>query len=641
MGLFDSTDWSDPANAAQMAFAANLMSSGKGLFPAYGDALKAAPGAAAQAQAYKSNQLGIADNVAKLQAWLGKTNHFRRQANMPDLTLNDLIKGDYSLLPASQKQGALQASGAATPPDPSAPSSPAVIPASASGSLFSGNITPALQTTESGNNPNAVSPAGAQGLMQVMPATAKDPGFGVTPSNGTPADTKRVGDQYFQALEKKYGNAAHALVAYNWGPGNTDKWLAAGGDPNKIPKETQGEIAKVALQMAKGGAASPVSAPQNVDASIVGQPSASTQGAPNAIPSDLGLYDPDQAIANAEKQVHTLSPQETAAQGLPAGSFAQQDAFGKVDANPLGAISPEALKQQEALWGVKSGMGEIAPPSGQPSQSGDTPVALHGADFLKTINPQLATTIKQIGDGKMTLQSVTSRMPAPMKIAITNAVTQYNPNFDETLMPQRRAAAVSFASGNDSKVIQAFNAAASHIYSARPMLEALNNSNYPLFNKLSQEWSYQTGNPVPTNADMIRSFLGNELTKAIAGYQNAEGDRKEMKAPFDKANSPAQLLSALDTAEEFAAGQLRSEAQKYQHATRLQDFSDMLVPEAKAILSKHPGAFAQSQKSAQDASVLPSQARQQLHAGVKTTFKVGSGTQTWTLDASSNPQRVQ
>ena len=84
------------------------------------------------------------------------------------------------------------------------------------------------QQVESGGNPNAVSPKGATGLLQVMPATAANPGFGIAPSNGTPQDTYRVGQQYLGALTNKYGTAG-GLAAYNWGMGNWDRALAANG----------------------------------------------------------------------------------------------------------------------------------------------------------------------------------------------------------------------------------------------------------------------------------------------------------------------------------------------------------------------------------------------------------------------------
>lgn len=80
--------------------------------------------------------------------------------------------------------------------------------------------------------------SGAKGSMQVMDDTARDPGFGVKPSNGTPQDTARAGQDYYLALQQKYKDPMTAAIAYNWGPGNTDKWLASGGDLSKIPDET-------------------------------------------------------------------------------------------------------------------------------------------------------------------------------------------------------------------------------------------------------------------------------------------------------------------------------------------------------------------------------------------------------------------
>jgi hypothetical protein len=94
------------------------------------------------------------------------------------------------------------------------------------------------------------SPKGAQGEMQVMPGTARDPGFGIRPAReGDADDLARVGREYFGKMLNKYGDTKLAAIAYNWGPGNTDKWLMAGADPAKLPRETQ----KYSADMAGGG----------------------------------------------------------------------------------------------------------------------------------------------------------------------------------------------------------------------------------------------------------------------------------------------------------------------------------------------------------------------------------------------------
>jgi len=93
---------------------------------------------------------------------------------------------------------------------------------------------------------------GALGEMQVMPATARDPGFGIKPArDSSPDELRRVGDEYAEVLLNRYRDPKLAMIAYNMGPGATDKWLASGADIRKLPKETQGYIKGVNL--AEGG----------------------------------------------------------------------------------------------------------------------------------------------------------------------------------------------------------------------------------------------------------------------------------------------------------------------------------------------------------------------------------------------------
>jgi hypothetical protein len=101
--------------------------------------------------------------------------------------------------------------------------------------------------SESGGNPDAVSPKGAKGTMQVMDATARDPGHGIRPSDGSPQDTARVGRQLFAALLSKYGHDYEKTwAAYNWGEGNLDRAIKAHGDNwfDHAPAETQNYVAK-------------------------------------------------------------------------------------------------------------------------------------------------------------------------------------------------------------------------------------------------------------------------------------------------------------------------------------------------------------------------------------------------------------
>jgi hypothetical protein len=133
-------------------------------------------------------------------------------------------------------------------------------------------LTPAVISAESGNDPRAVSPSGAVGLMQVMPDTAVeiaqklgDKGFlslsreQQIEALKNPETSKRYGTTYLGMMVDKYGGDVEAaLIAYNAGPGNADKWLEAGRDYSALPKasETQPYVQKVLGAMGPASLAS-------------------------------------------------------------------------------------------------------------------------------------------------------------------------------------------------------------------------------------------------------------------------------------------------------------------------------------------------------------------------------------------------
>jgi len=99
----------------------------------------------------------------------------------------------------------------------------------------------AVIRAESGFRVDAVSPAGARGLMQLMPATARQ--LGVS-DPFDPEQNVMAGTRFLRDLLKRYGgDVDRALAAYNWGPGNVDR------HGMRLPSETRAYIARVKSSM--------------------------------------------------------------------------------------------------------------------------------------------------------------------------------------------------------------------------------------------------------------------------------------------------------------------------------------------------------------------------------------------------------
>jgi len=89
----------------------------------------------------------------------------------------------------------------------------------------------------------------AEGAMQVLKGTARDPGYGVTPArNNSVEERTRVGEEYSAALVVHYrGDVVKAVAAYGWGPGQVDKAIKNHGNAwfDSVPADKQQYVAKV------------------------------------------------------------------------------------------------------------------------------------------------------------------------------------------------------------------------------------------------------------------------------------------------------------------------------------------------------------------------------------------------------------
>ncbi len=97
----------------------------------------------------------------------------------------------------------------------------------------------AVDGAESGHGRNLAmwrpDPDGPQGPMQVSAAAALDVGGG---DRFDMRQNRLIGRAFLAKMYERYGNWPDAIAAYNWGPGNLDRWIAEGRPVDRLPLET-------------------------------------------------------------------------------------------------------------------------------------------------------------------------------------------------------------------------------------------------------------------------------------------------------------------------------------------------------------------------------------------------------------------
>ena len=139
------------------------------------------------------------------------------------------------------------------------------------------DLAVAVAQQESGGNPHAVSAAGAQGVMQLMPATAAALGVSNPYDAGQNID---AGVRFLSQLLGQFGDVPLALAAYNWGPGNVSK-----NGYNNWPSETVNYVSSI---LARIGQAFTLPEPPAVPAPVLTMDPSSGEspGMPTIVPAD-------------------------------------------------------------------------------------------------------------------------------------------------------------------------------------------------------------------------------------------------------------------------------------------------------------------------------------------------------------------
>lgn len=217
-----------------------------------------------------------------------------------------------------------------------------------------------------------------------------------------------------------------------------------------------------------------------------------------------------------------------------------------IKANPT--LANKTAGDYVSKIGNEVGMEPIGAQTGGPAGFGTTDPNLHGTDYLKTLPPQTANTVKLMAEGKMA-PPTSFAMSKPYWQHMIQAAAQYDPNFDQTVWQSRLALRKDFTSGKAAQTLTALNTALGHAGSAvLPAFEALHNGQFPTVNAAANWISEKLGNAAPTNAREAVDALASEGRKVFAA--SGGGNLTELEnwqKNFPVNGSPEQQKGALQT----------------------------------------------------------------------------------------------
>jgi len=211
----------------------------------------------------------------------------------------------------------------------------------------------------------------------------------------------------------------------------------------------------------------------------------------------------------------------------------------------------------------------------------------------------------------------------PQGQALMSRVRQLNPDYDATLYYRKNRMEGDIATGKTGTLTRSFNVFIQHTDVMREAAGALANGDVQQFNKLSQELAQQTGRPAPTNFDAVKKIYADELVKAIVGTGGNVSDREAAAEALNRAQSPQQLMSIMDSYNKLIAGQVMGVRKQYETSTGRKDFENFLLPKTKAVLRKY--GYTSEQEA--DQGNAPKEAIDYLkaHPETKDAFKAKYG----------------
>ena len=264
---------------------------------------------------------------------------------------------------------------------------------------------------------------------------------------------------------------------------------------------------------------------------------------------------PGQTVYNGEGQPIVSAPQDPMK-----GLSADYKTF--LQANQL-PNSPDSYKQFEQhqvdIAQQKQNAGFGVAIDGIPSQ-------IHGDELLKVLPNTVASQVKALSEGRMAFPAGFA-LKSPYWQKMITLVSQYDPSFDAVNYQARNATRKDFTQGKSADNITALNTAIAHLGTLAENFNKMNNSRFPLYNKVANAAGNALGNEaiqknyaaVGANAEAV----AHELAKVFRTTGMSEAEIRAWKEKISENASPAQQAGIIQEAISLMEGRLNALTERY------------------------------------------------------------------------------
>lgn len=158
-------------------------------------------------------------------------------------------------------------------------------------------------------------------------------------------------------------------------------------------------------------------------------------------------------------------------------------------------------------------------------------------------------------------------MARPGGQAIMAEVRRINPDYQSTYYRQFSNTMSKFGAGTEGNRVRFLNVAVQHLDVLNEAVNNLGNSDVRVLNSVRQRMKAATGVDAPVTFDAVKSIVGTEIEKAVAGGIGAVADRDRLLEGLSRANSPAQLKGVIAAYKSLMAGQAMGLKAQYEQST--------------------------------------------------------------------------